>query len=383
MNENKEIKESFIEKIKIKNVRNIIKNFEIPLDKNSRKHLIITGKNGSGKTSTLLEINSLFNKFINNENKIIEVNKKNDINKAQTLQFNDSIKRYNENIIQSEKAIDDFSMVDLNFTNKEFTFENITNHKFLLAYFSTTRHSKPIKSQGVTKQNLNKNLMTSPALNKEFIQYMVNLHTEKVYAKEDGDSQTVIKIEKWFNNFENSLKKLFNEQSLKFIFMRKEFDFKIEFDGRSFGLDQLSDGYSSIISILTELILRMKIHNVDAYDMQGVVLIDEMETHLHVELQKQILPFLTSFFPKIQFIVTTHSPFILSSLPDAVICDLEKRIIHTDKISNIENYFLNDIISEFFDVDLNDDKIKNPNKEKQKKAKSMLLDLIKTVKEEG
>ncbi len=153
---------------------------------------------------------------------------------------------------------------------------------------------------------------------------MVNLHTEKVYAKEDGDSQTVIKIEKWFNNFENSLKKLFNEKDLKFIFMRKEFDFKIEFDGRSFGLDQLSDGYSSILSIVTELILRMETHNIDEYDMQGVVLIDEIETHLHVELQKQILPFLISFFPKIQFIVTTHSPFILSSLPDAVICVLEK-----------------------------------------------------------
>ena len=48
------------------------------------------------------------------------------------------------------------------------------------------------------------------------------------------------------------------------------------------------------------------------YDLQGIVLIDEIETHLHVELQKKILPFLTNFFPNIQFVITTHSPFILN-----------------------------------------------------------------------
>ena len=46
----------FIENIKIKDIRNII-NFDIPLSSNERKHLIITGKNGSGKTSTIIEIN--------------------------------------------------------------------------------------------------------------------------------------------------------------------------------------------------------------------------------------------------------------------------------------------------------------------------------------
>ena len=46
------------------------------------------------------------------------------------------------------------------------------------------------------------------------------------------------------------------------------------------------------------------------YDVQGIALVDEIETHLHIDLQKKILPFLTNFFPKIQFIVTTHSPFV-------------------------------------------------------------------------
>ena len=81
---------------------------------------------------------------------------------------------------------------------------------------------------------------------------------------------------------------------------------------------------------MTELILRMEAHEVSVYDMQGLVLIDEIETHLHVDLQKKIFPFLTSFFPNIQFIVTTHSPFVLSSISNAVICDLENKMIMQD-----------------------------------------------------
>lgn len=62
------------------------------------------------------------------------------------------------------------------------------------------------------------------------------------------------------------------------------------------------------------------------YDIEGIVLIDELETHLHIELQKKIMPFLTEFFPRIQFIVTTHSPYILNSISNAKAYDLERCI---------------------------------------------------------
>lgn len=50
---------------------------------------------------------------------------------------------------------------------------------------------------------------------------------------------------------------------------------------------------------------------VRAYEKEGIVLIDEIETHLHLELQRVILPILTTIFPNIQFVVTTHSPLFL------------------------------------------------------------------------
>jgi predicted ATP-binding protein involved in virulence len=84
-----------------------------------------------------------------------------------------------------------------------------------------------------------------------------------------------------------------------------------------------------------------------AYDVEGIVLIDEIETHLHVELQKNILPILTTFFPNIQFIVTSHSPFVLQSIDNAVIYDLENRIL----VEDLTSYSWEAIVENYFDVD--------------------------------
>lgn len=82
------------------------------------------------------------------------------------------------------------------------------------------------------------------------------------------------------------------------------------------------------------------------------MLIDEIETHLHLELQKNIMPFLTTIFPNIQFIVTSHSPFILNSIQNVVIYDLEKNLLVENGLDNVpydgivEGYFGADKLSD-------------------------------------
>ncbi len=304
----------FIQNIFIKDIRGI-KDLEIPLSTDERKHLIITGKNGSGKTSTLLEINTLLNKFI---------------------------------ISGVRGIMNNTSKVDLAFSNKNTIYKEIKNRKFILAYFAAKRENKPTLPRAIQNVNLTPTYNTDTNnLHKQFIQYMVKLRTNMLDAKEEGEYEEVDRIKNWFTNFEHSLQELFDADDLILKYYREELNFKIEYDGKSFGLNELSDGYSSLLAILTELILRMEAHKVKAYDMQGVVLIDEIETHLHVDLQKKILPFLVSFFPKIQFIVTTHSPFVLSSLSNAVICDLEKRFVTSD----LSSYSYDALIESYFDSD--------------------------------
>lgn len=93
--------------------------------------------------------------------------------------------------------------------------------------------------------------------------------------------------------------------------------------------------------------MRMESNKNIGYDLEGIVLIDELETHLHIELQKKILPFLTKFFPKIQFIITTHSPFVLNSIENAVIYDLENKTI----VEDLSAYSYDGIVENYFDID--------------------------------
>jgi predicted ATP-binding protein involved in virulence len=237
--------------------------------------------------------------------------------------------------------------VDLYFNKELEVCDKILNGEFLLLYFKAQRATTPNKVTTTTKQNFSLLYDTSIQLNKQFIQYLVNLKTSQAFSQIRGNNKKVEEINKWFLRFERSLRELFDSDILNLVFYDETFDFKIEYDGKSFGLNELSDGYSSLLAILTELILRMEAHKVKAYDMQGVVLIDEIETHLHVELQKKILPFLVSFFPRIQFIVTTHSPFVLSSLSNAVICDLETRFVTSD----LSSYSYDALIESYFNSD--------------------------------
>lgn len=110
----------------------------------------------------------------------------------------------------------------------------------------------------------------------------------------------------------------------------RNYNFLIHQNGRNpFGFNELSDGYSSVIQIVTGLIMRMEQNwllkgTLSEYDVEGIALIDEPETHLHIELQRKILPFLVTFFPRVQFIVSIHSPYVLTSISEATIFDLEK-----------------------------------------------------------
>lgn len=82
---------------------------------------------------------------------------------------------------------------------------------------------------------------------------------------------------------------------------------------------ELSDGYRDIFVLFSDIAFRMTLLNPglgeDVLEQTpGVVLIDELDLHLHPRWQSQIVPLLRKVFPKVQFIGTTHSPIVLSSI---------------------------------------------------------------------
>jgi predicted ATP-binding protein involved in virulence len=81
--------------------------------------------------------------------------------------------------------------------------------------------------------------------------------------------------------------------------------------------EYLSSGFKSILFLLfttiKEIEFRFKEHNLKVEDFDGIILIDEVEIHLHPEWQEQIVHILERTFPQAQFIVTTHSPHVIQT----------------------------------------------------------------------
>lgn len=94
---------------------------------------------------------------------------------------------------------------------------------------------------------------------------------------------------------------------------------KVRKDSTEVRVDQLSDGEKCTIALFGDLARRMAIANpnkVNPLEGEGIVLIDEIELHLHPTWQRRVLCVLKDVFPNIQFIITTHSPQVLGEADD-------------------------------------------------------------------
>lgn len=92
--------------------------------------------------------------------------------------------------------------------------------------------------------------------------------------------------------------------------------------GEPYKVGQLSDGYRAMLALVMDLARRMAQSRSDDYGTfvsllttPAIVLIDEIELHLHPSWQQTVLTTLMDIFPNTQFIVTTHSPQVLTSIP--------------------------------------------------------------------
>lgn len=315
------MKETFISEILIRAVRHI-RDFKITLSKTEKKHLIITGKNGSGKTSLLEQI-LLFIRLI-------------------ALPAS-GLRDY----IGTDNYIDNNETFGLKIEGEGQT-AHLGHNMFL--FFEARRKPEFEKPESIER--------LSEYSGKKLLKYLLNQTADRAFALEQKENTAVEEIEDWLGSFTQQLRDIYGDPDLEFKFDRKDFNYYIHQKGKNpVTLSQLPDGFASIIEIIAELLMQVEAKGLKAKDAIGIVLIDEIETHLHIELQKRILPLLTSFFPKIQFIVTTHSPFVLSSIKNAVICDLEKRIV-TEDLSGyssellVESYFGSDKYSLVLQKDL-------------------------------
>lgn len=152
-------------------------------------------------------------------------------------------------------------------------------------------------------------------------------------------------------------------------------------DGRRSDFHSLSDGYRNIVAVAADLAIKMVMLNphlrAAALETPGVVLIDELDLHLHPKWQRRVISDLRRTFPAVQFICTTHSPFIVQSLRSGE----ELVVLDGQPTAQVANMTLDEVATGLMGVEETD--FSERYAKMKSTAKEFLDDLAKSGKPEG
>jgi len=308
-----------------------IKNINFDLD---GKSTVFFGINGVGKSSILRGINLLFSQIIN---KIVKNRFKQGIN----------------------IELSDISTVAQSCTiSANILFSNDFNVEYYRSMYKGTKKRKHIASslesigkffeQKYSEADKNMPLFVNYGVNRLVLDIPVRIRTKHIFDREAAfekaienriDFRTFFEWFRYQEDFENQQKvrekRNFEDIQLKavrtailnmfdgFSYLRIErhpLSMKINKGKTALSIEQLSDGEKCTLALIGDLARRLSLANPSRKNPlqgEGVVLIDEIELHMHPLWQREILAKLKRTFPNIQFIITTHSPQVLGEVGDS------------------------------------------------------------------
>lgn len=350
----------FITNLTINKVRHL-QDISIPLAEGQVRHLILTGKNGSGKTSVVEALvgyldSAFTDAYFVDRKQWLDMNERErenavrrEANEAELLRLEHEVRENKEDLERRRRGLD----IRFNIEAKDIFSLREKNH-YILAYYRADRIFRAEQPKHVEKVQLRDDYGLTEFPRDEFVKYLLDLKMTEALARSNQKTEKADEIKRWFERLEKLLRDIFADETIRLVFDEETFEFHIIQQGKEpFDFNSLSSGYQAVLDIVLDIMMRMQNQTGRSFDfnLPGIVLVDEIETHLHLELQKNIMPLLTAIFPNIQFIVTSHSPFILNSLSDVVIYDLENNLLVRDGLDDVpydgivEGYFGADKLS--------------------------------------
>lgn len=330
----------------------------------SGKNLIITGSNGCGKTRFIAKV------FETIFSRVAERNYRTDSELINEIRIgNEELARaqvgsqnwshysvYLPRLIEERERRKNFNILFEGNDQGLFTASYHTGNSVLMNFpafrnsninaASSIRSLESIKTSAKDVITHSSHLGNAKAI--YFEEYLVALKQARaMYITEDDDLVSANKIEDWFIKLEGDLCDLFEDQSLKLKFNVRSASFEIVQDNKEpYRFQNLSSGFSAVMCIYAELLMNIEANELSPQELTGIVFIDEIDAHLHISIQKKIMSFLTKSFPLIQFIVTTHSPFVVMSVNDAIIYDLSKH----EQVEDLSLYSYEAVAEGLFDT---------------------------------
>ncbi len=202
-----------------------------------------------------------------------------------------------------------------------------------IAFFGYSGYRRIIKTEISTIQELQDHpfkdaLDFQNSINPErILQWIANTISKEAISKNQNDFNNAIRYRNAITYIERAIFSII-EKPIRFFLDIEPLDVKIEVDGEKLNFNQLPDGLKSIVSWLSDLLMRMDrvkwVNDTPVFERNFILFLDEIEVHLHPAWQRKILPAIQSLFPNAQIFISTHSPFVIGSVDGAWIHKLVK-----------------------------------------------------------
>lgn len=300
------VKQRFIEKIEIHNFKGI-KDLKIDLRKSKSSNapwLMLLGENGVGKSSILQAIALT----LMGEEQRGEIIKKKPSEYLRNGSCEGFVKVYLSGMIEPICLV-------LDEKRNYFSGENHKQPRVLILGYGSTRL--------LPREDMNIDLKVTWARTENLFNPFIPLVNVRDYLLYLDDDFLVVK---------QAIESLFLE-SVVIERDRVNGEIYFNFPSSSIKLEDLSDGYQTIIALAVDIMMVMK-NRWRNFDAEGIVLVDEIDAHLHPRWNIEIVRRLKKAFPKVQFISTTHNPLSLRGLIDgevAVLLEDEERELYINQ----------------------------------------------------
>lgn len=356
--------------------------------KNDSKELaeihIFTGENGCGKSTVLYALATLFSWPSRNERPMSDVWKR--------LRTEDSflVAQYLGHTFHlGRKPNSDPGMQrwDMGLGNPAISTSNHSAVTGMLSDFQNGRHDPNIwkqkrfdfiplaysgqRSLSNTPSLVIQEIVESPLQNhlsfsstvspERILQWIANIETQAALALKDKDQKAADSYHGALDAVTLAINEIC-EDDYSFALQRKPLNVVLKRGDLELDFEVLPDGLKSIISWIADVLMRMDRllwtdPNLPLLHQPLILFLDEIDIHLHPKWQRRVLPVVQKLFPNAQIFVSTHSPFVVGSVRDAWVYDLDKKgleiVARPSSAGHSYEVVLEDIfgISEHFDTE--------------------------------
>jgi energy-coupling factor transporter ATP-binding protein EcfA2 len=156
--------------------------------------------------------------------------------------------------------------------------------------------------------------------------WIANQNFRRLKAKEAGNDERAEQLARSVREIETVIAEIVEDPGFGFDITDEDDNVRVRWKGAVVKLGLLPDGLKSIVSWVADLLMRLDRipwqDNTPVLQRQFLLLLDEVDIHLHPAWQRKVLPLVQRVFPNAQIIASTHSPFVVTSVDDARIITL-------------------------------------------------------------